>query len=178
MVIVQTRRDREGSRTHHGRERIRSPARLTSEPRFSVVIAVFNEADNLEAVTKDVLRATAPLGQFELIYVDDGSTDLTADRIRALRAAGEFNPPAAPRPALRQDSRPDHRYHGGSRALDRDDGWRRSRQRGRRAPPVGTRLGRRDALSVGCWDPYTPARFLVAAVCHQIREWSPSNAPS
>src|SRR5947207_11016783 len=82
MVIVQTRRDREGSRTHHGRERIRSPARLTSEPRFSVVIAVFNEADNLKAVTEDVLRAAAPLGQFELIYVDDGSTDLTADRIR------------------------------------------------------------------------------------------------
>src|SRR5439155_21101573 len=83
-LIVQTRRDR----TDHGRERIRSPARLTSEPRFSVVIAVFNEADNLKAVTEDVLRAAAPLGQFELIYVDDGSTDLTADRIRALRAAG------------------------------------------------------------------------------------------
>jgi dolichol-phosphate mannosyltransferase len=61
---------------------------LTSEPRFSVVIAVFNEADNLEAVTKDVLRAAAPLGQFELIYVDDGSTDPTADRVRALRGAG------------------------------------------------------------------------------------------
>src|SRR5437762_13093611 len=88
MVIVQTRRDREGSRTHHGRKRIRSPARLTSQPRFSVVIAVFNEADNLEAVTQDILRAAAPLGQFELIYVDDGSTDLTADRVRALRGTG------------------------------------------------------------------------------------------
>jgi dolichol-phosphate mannosyltransferase len=61
---------------------------LTSDPRFSVVIAVFNEADNVEAVTHDILRAAAPLGQFELIYVDDGSTDLTADRVRELRASG------------------------------------------------------------------------------------------
>ena len=61
---------------------------MTSQPRFSVVIAVFNEADNLEAVTQDILRAAAPLGQFELIYVDDGSTDITADRVRALRAPG------------------------------------------------------------------------------------------
>jgi hypothetical protein len=61
---------------------------LTSDPRFSVVIAVFNEADNVEAVTQEVLRAAAPLGQFELIYVDDGSTDLTADRVQELRASG------------------------------------------------------------------------------------------
>src|SRR5437764_14118980 len=87
MVIVQTRRDREGSRTHHGRERIRSPARLTSEPRFSVVIAVFNEADNLKAVTEDALLAAAPLGQLELIYVDYGITHLTPARSRAVLAA-------------------------------------------------------------------------------------------
>jgi len=164
MVIVQTRRDREGSRTHHGRERIRSPARLTSEPRFSVVIAVFNEADNLKAVTEDVLRAAAPLGQFELIYVDDGSTDLTADRIRALRAAGNSIR------LLRHDRR-----CGKTAALI-------TGITAARAPWIvtmdGDGLGRRDAFSVGCWDPYTPARFLVAAVCHQIREWSPSNAPS
>jgi len=61
---------------------------LSSDPRFSVVIAVFNEADNVEAVTQEVLRATAPLGEFELIYVDDGSTDFTADRVRALRGTG------------------------------------------------------------------------------------------
>jgi dolichol-phosphate mannosyltransferase len=61
---------------------------LPSQPHFAVVIAVFNEAENVEVVTQDILRATAPLGQFELIYVDDGSTDPTADRVRALQAAG------------------------------------------------------------------------------------------
>jgi dolichol-phosphate mannosyltransferase len=65
-----------------------NPGSVEHPVRFSVVIAVFNEADNIEAVTQDVLRAAAPLGQFELIYVDDGSTDLTADRVRALRDAG------------------------------------------------------------------------------------------
>src|SRR4051795_4143558 len=57
-----------------------------SHPRFSVVIAVFNEAENIDAVTEELLRAAAPLGAFELVYVDDGSTDATADRLRALRA--------------------------------------------------------------------------------------------
>jgi dolichol-phosphate mannosyltransferase len=56
------------------------------DPRFAVIIAVFNEAENVAAVTEDVLRAAAPLGAFELVYVDDGSNDATADRLQALRA--------------------------------------------------------------------------------------------
>src|SRR5215204_7386835 len=67
---------------------ITSPASLITEPRFSVLVAVFNEADNVAAVTEEILRATAPLGPFELIYVDDGSTDATAERLRAIRGAG------------------------------------------------------------------------------------------
>jgi dolichol-phosphate mannosyltransferase len=47
---------------------------------------VFNEAENVAPVTEEILQATAPLGQFELIYVDDGSNDATADRLQALRA--------------------------------------------------------------------------------------------
>src|SRR5262249_12199372 len=41
----------------------------------------------------------APVGEFELIYIDDGSTDLTAERLRALRAAGN------PMRLLRHDRR-------------------------------------------------------------------------
>ena len=55
-------------------------------PRFSIVVAVFNEADNVAPVTAEILRAAAPLGIFELIYVDDGSDDATAERLRVLRA--------------------------------------------------------------------------------------------
>ncbi len=53
----------------------------------SVVIAVLNEAENVEAVTAGVLEALAPGPAFELIYVDDGSTDETATVIGRLAAA-------------------------------------------------------------------------------------------
>src|SRR5262245_7301049 len=56
------------------------------QTRFSVVVAVFNEADNIAPVTEEILRAAAPLGVFELIYVDDGSDDATAARLRDARA--------------------------------------------------------------------------------------------
>jgi dolichol-phosphate mannosyltransferase len=50
-----------------------------------VVVAVFNEADNVATVTQDIQRAAGPLGRFELIYVDDGSDDATLERLRALQ---------------------------------------------------------------------------------------------
>ena len=56
-------------------------------PRLSVVIAVLNEVENVEAVTAEVLAAMAPLGAFELVYVDDGSTDGTAAALQALADA-------------------------------------------------------------------------------------------
>ncbi len=55
-------------------------------PIVSVVIAVLNEAENVEAVTAGVLEALTAGPGFELVYVDDGSTDDTAavlDRLAA-----------------------------------------------------------------------------------------------
>lgn len=69
---------------------VAEPARLpwhAGPLRFSVVIAVFNEADNVASVTEELLRAASAMGPFELIYVDDGSTDDTAAHLRALRAS-------------------------------------------------------------------------------------------
>jgi dolichol-phosphate mannosyltransferase len=54
-------------------------------PRFSIVVAVFNEADNVAPVTAEIMQAAFPLGPFELIYVDDGSNDATPERLRVLR---------------------------------------------------------------------------------------------
>lgn len=67
---------------------IADPGEAADRPLFAVVVAVFNEADNVATVTDEILSAAAPLGPFELIYVDDGSNDQTAERLRALRASG------------------------------------------------------------------------------------------
>ncbi len=48
------------------------PAKLS----LSVVVPVYNERDNLSSLTAQVLKAlTGQVGSFEIIYVDDGSTD-------------------------------------------------------------------------------------------------------
>lgn len=61
-------------------------APLSVEPalRASVVIAVLNEAENVDAVTAEVLAALEPAAPFELVYVDDGSTDSTPQLIQAI----------------------------------------------------------------------------------------------
>ncbi len=58
----------------------RSPA----QPRLSVVVAVFNEAENVQSVLHELTVALDRLQPFEVVFVDDGSTDATAERIAAL----------------------------------------------------------------------------------------------
>ena len=53
-------------------------------PLLSAVIAVLNEAPNIEAVAEECLRDLAAAGPFEVVFVDDGSTDETAQIIAAL----------------------------------------------------------------------------------------------
>lgn len=53
---------------------------------ISVVIPARNEAENIVGLVEDIDRALAPLGDFEIIVVDDASTDNSVDVLRA-RAA-------------------------------------------------------------------------------------------
>jgi dolichol-phosphate mannosyltransferase len=66
---------------------LESQATPAQTPTVSVVIAVLNEAENVEAVTAGVLEALSPGPAFELVYVDDGSTDDTATALARLAAA-------------------------------------------------------------------------------------------
>jgi len=52
---------------------------------ISVVIPVKNEADNIVPLVEEVEAALAGL-DFEIVVVDDGSTDATPERLRAARA--------------------------------------------------------------------------------------------
>jgi dolichol-phosphate mannosyltransferase len=53
---------------------------------ISVVVPAFNEEPNIPGIYQGILAAMAG-ERFELIFVDDGSSDHTAARIRELRAA-------------------------------------------------------------------------------------------
>jgi glycosyltransferase involved in cell wall biosynthesis len=57
-----------------------------STPAVSVVVPVRNEADNVGPLTQEIAAALAGRWSFELIYVNDGSTDGTQAALAALKA--------------------------------------------------------------------------------------------
>lgn len=57
----------------------------TEPPWLSIVVPLKNEAENVDFVAEGIVEACADLGPYEVIFVDDGSTDDTAARVLALR---------------------------------------------------------------------------------------------
>jgi dolichol-phosphate mannosyltransferase len=64
----------------------RQPASVET-PWLSVVVPLKNEAENVAFVTEGIAAACADLAPYEIVYVDDGSTDDTAARIIGLKEA-------------------------------------------------------------------------------------------
>lgn len=61
------------------------PAASDDRPmKISVVVAVFNPGRHLRAPVDSFLRQTLPAGEFEVIFVDDGSTDGSGGRLDRL----------------------------------------------------------------------------------------------
>src|SRR5256885_4221865 len=52
-------------------------------PDISVVIAAHNEVENIAPMCAVLKQLLAPLGRYEIIFVEDGSIDGTLDAIRA-----------------------------------------------------------------------------------------------
>lgn len=59
----------------------------SSHPLLSVVVPVRNEVGNIAPLVADIAKACAGIGAFEVVYVDDGSTDGTGAKLAELAAA-------------------------------------------------------------------------------------------
>jgi glycosyltransferase involved in cell wall biosynthesis len=63
-----------------------NPSTGRPEPAISVVVPVRNEADNVGPLTDEIAAALNGRWNFELVYVNDGSTDATETTLSALKA--------------------------------------------------------------------------------------------
>lgn len=57
---------------------------LTSQPSVSIVVPVRNEADNIAPLIAEMGAALDGRWAYEIIYVNDGSTDATGERLAAI----------------------------------------------------------------------------------------------
>jgi len=64
-----------------------APVPTLALPTLAVVVPVKNEADNILPLITEIDRALAGQGAFEIIYVDDGSSDMTPASLRQAVAA-------------------------------------------------------------------------------------------
>ena len=62
----------------------------STTPDLSFVLPAHNEARNVAAMAARLAEIAGPLGSFEIIFVDDGSTDGTLAEIRALAERNAF----------------------------------------------------------------------------------------
>ena len=60
-------------------------AGVEPQPELSVVVPVHNEAGNIQPLIEEIVDALAGVATFEIVYVDDGSSDTTLDALTAAR---------------------------------------------------------------------------------------------
>ena len=64
---------------------IHAPAAPVPDPELSVVVPVHNEAENIRPLIDETVRALDGVAAFEIVYVDDCSSDATPEALAAAR---------------------------------------------------------------------------------------------
>jgi len=62
------------------------PVAVSSRPRFSLVVPIYNEAENVAALLDEIAEVLGPEAPFEALLVNDGSTDDSRERMAAWKA--------------------------------------------------------------------------------------------
>ncbi len=65
---------------------------MTTVPTFCFVIPCFNEEDNVEPTVGSVREAMGSQDDYEIVLVNDASTDRTFERMQALAVADPPHP--------------------------------------------------------------------------------------
>ena len=110
---------------------------------FSVVVPVCNEAENVEPLAREI-DAALNSRSYEMIFVDDGSTDETAAILKKLKSVAAGAARVAPFVSQRAERRGGERRARGARALGGHARWRRPERSGRHSEAHrGARRARR-----------------------------------
>jgi dolichol-phosphate mannosyltransferase len=59
-------------------------------PAYSIVIPVYDEAENVAPLLEEIGRSLAGRDDYEIVVIDDGSTDATPSELARIRAAGKL----------------------------------------------------------------------------------------
>lgn len=86
--MIQTTKKRKTIKTGKSKNVKPVPETLKENKKtLSVIVSAFNEEDNVEALYAELKKVlpSLPLKETEIIFVDDGSTDKTAEKVRLLQ---------------------------------------------------------------------------------------------
>ena len=64
---------------------VAAAAAAEPQPELSVVVPVHNEAGNIQSLVDEIVGALTGVASFEILYVDDGSSDSTLDALTTAR---------------------------------------------------------------------------------------------
>ena len=105
------------SNKHSPHHRPRAASGASDGIVLTVVVPVKNEADNILPLIGEIRAALAGGPAYEILYIDDGSTDATRDRLERPRRATPELRRALPRRQLRPERGAAHRRDAAPRRV-------------------------------------------------------------